>query len=164
MATTTSIFDKFSFDKCIEKVKLKLNTLDYDGDISIPDDVVRKHLETAKTLIDSVFRVEFVEHDDAEHVYFLYEECVTEYAKYLLMVSWVANAIDVEKTPGTWATVLKNERLILRALLLQLLNNESLVDWLLGEVSTSDLLDKMSIPQVTGSFNMLLRPYVKPRR
>lgn len=135
----------FSETSLVEKVKLKLNFVDYDGDITIPDQVVEKHLETAKALIDSVCT-------EVENVV-LYEECLTEYAKYTLMVSWAANAIDIEKTPGTWATILKNELRILRTLLLQLIGDEYTVNQLLGEEQTT--IQEFSVPRVTYSYNMI---------
>ena len=131
----------------VEMVKLKLNLVEYDGDITIPSEVVEKHLETAKTLIDSV-----CQNVDNKA---LYDECLTEYAKYTLMVSWAANAIDVEKTPGTWSTILKNELKILRTLLLQLIGDEYTVNQLLGEEQGVNY--EFSIPCVTHSRNMIRR-------
>ena len=140
-----------SIQNLVEKVKLKLNLIEYDGDVTIPDDIIEKHLETAKTLIDSVFDV-----SSEPDLLYLYEECVTEFAKYLTMVSWAANAIDVERTPNTWTTILKTELRILKALLLQLLGDELTVNQILGE-ATSDFIKQVSIPLVASSYNMLTR-------
>lgn len=145
-----------SLDGLTEKVKLKLHFVDYDGDITIPDDVVKKHLETAKTLIDSVYDVK---NANSPVILYLYEECVTEYAKYLIMISWAANAIDIEKTPGIWSTILDNERKILRSLLMRLIGDEDIVNQLLGEDQVVD--QEITIPMVASSFNMLIRTQVK---
>jgi len=146
----------------IEKVKLKLNFVDYDGDITIPDEVIRKHLETAKTLIDSVFDPDSDSNDiKTPIIQQLYEECVTEYAKYLTMVSWAANAIDIEKTPGTWSTILDNERKILKSLLLRLIGDEELVDELLGDIKQEQDDDNITFPMALTSFNLLMRHQIK---
>jgi len=147
----------FSIDNLIEKVKLKLNFVDYDGSTTIPDDVVRKHLETAKTLIDSVFDVDQLQDDKT---IYLYEECLTEYAKYLIMVSWASNAVDLERTPNIWKEILANERRILKSLLLRLIGDPILVDQILGEEDFLMKL-KLSIPKVTNSYNLLTRFFTK---
>lgn len=153
----------FSIDQLIEKVKLKLNFIDYEGDISIPDDVIRKHLETAKTLIDSVFDPDSNSNSNnikSSITQYLYEECITEYAKYLTMVSWAANAIDIEKTPGTWSTVLQNELRVLRSLLLQLIGDEAIVNQLLGE-EQKGVEERIAIPKVVNSHNLLTRYFIR---
>ena len=147
----------FSIDNLIEKVKLKLNFIDYDGSTTIPDDVVRKHLETAKILIDSVFDIDKLRDDK---IFYLYEECLTEYAKYLIMVSWASNAVDLERTPNIWKEILANERRILKSLLLRLIGDPILVDQILGEEDFLMKL-KLSIPKVTNSYNLLTRFFTK---
>jgi hypothetical protein len=140
-----------SIDEWVEIVKWKLNFMDYDDSITIPVDIVKQHLNTAKTLIDSVFDANQIQ-DDTQFA--LYRECVTEYAKYLVMVSWAANAIDAERTPSTWNTILKNELKILRSLLLRLIGDEIAVDQLLGD---EDRFGFMSFSIVTNSYNLLAR-------
>jgi len=148
-------------DKLIEKTKLKLNFVEYDGDVTLPDDVVRKHLETAKTLIDSVFDTDRLQKDENNKIIlYLYEECITEYAKYLIMVSWASNAIDIERTPSIWKDILMNERKILKSLLLRLIGDPIAVDQLLGEEDFLMKL-KLSIPKVTNSYNLLTRYFTK---
>ena len=141
-----------SINVLVEKVKLKLNFVDYDGDVTIPDEVVKKHLETAKTIIDNVYTV-----NDTTN-YMLYEECITEFTKYLVMISWIANAIDTERTPGTWATVLKNERFILKSLLLQLLHDDYIVNQLLCEEGNVQF--DISLPVASNSHGLLTNRFI----
>jgi hypothetical protein len=143
----------FSEDEWVDIVKLKLNFIDYDDNITISDDIVKQHLNTAKTLIDSVFDTLQI---TTELQFSLYKECVTEFAKYLVMVSWAANALDIEKTPSTWRVILENELNILKSLLLRLIGDELAVAQLLGD---DDKFDSLAFTTITNSSNMLAKYY-----
>jgi len=72
------------------------------------------------------------------------------------MVSWAANALDIEKTPSTWRVILENELNILKSLLLRLIGDELAVAQLLGD---DDKFDSLAFTTITNSSNMLAKYY-----